>query len=223
MDISNRFSLRDFLAFLFPGIFTGAGLYITLLLTPLKSELLNMSIDFGIGVIFLILSFILGVVVSGISEILTYRIRHKNDKKVPLKMFEKEIKKVFSLVFGGKTEFQWTREHFYLCRSIIIQHMPNVNYEIQRQSGLRQLRMSLLFPILIWILAGILWGLQIYWNISSQWGITLISLSIILGYFLIVLTIDRMQNNDEREIRETLTAFLIGFETGVFKRVKSSK
>lgn len=217
MDISSRFSLTDFLAYLFPGVFTAAGLYFLLLLTPLETSLVNFTMDLNTGVLFLVFSFILGVIVSGIAEILTKSIRHKNDTQLPLIGLEKDVKRAFKSVFGEKEDFKWTRTHFYLCRSIITQYMPNEMQGIQRQSSLRQLRMNLLPSILIWIFTGLGWGWRIFNNFSGNWGILLIAASIILGIAIFMITVNRMQNNDEREIRETLAAFLIGFKTGLFK------
>ncbi len=74
----------------------------------------------------------------------------------------------------------------------------------------------------IWTLAGPGWGWQIYNNFSKQWGVGLIATAIILGVTIFLITVNRMQNNDERKIRETLAAFLIGFETGLLKRDKLS-
>jgi uncharacterized membrane protein YfcA len=217
MDISSRFSLTDFLAYLFPGVFTATGFYFLLRLTPLEASLANFQTDLNTGILFLVISFILGVIVSGIAEILTKSIRHKNDAQLPLIGLEKDVKRAFKSVFGGKENFEWTRTHFYLCRSIITQYMPNEIQGIQRQSSLRQLRMNLLPSIVIWIFAGLGWGWRIFKSFSENWGILLIATSIILGTATFMITINRMKNNDEREIRETLVAFLIGFKTGLFK------
>ncbi|MBI5952058.1 MAG: hypothetical protein HY865_10395 [Chloroflexi bacterium] len=223
MDISSRFSLTDFLAYLFPGVFTTIGLYFLLLLSPLKTSLANFPTDLNTGILFLVFSFIFGVVASGIAEILTQSIRHKNDTQIPLIGFEKDVKREFKSVFGGKEEFKWTRTHFYLCRSMINQYMPNEMQGVQRQSSLRQLRMNLLPSMVIWIFAGFGWGLRIFNTSSEYWGILLITTSIILGIVIFTITINRMQNNDEREIRETLAAFLVGSTTGLFKKGKNSK
>lgn len=219
-NISNRFSLTDFLAYLFPGIFSLIGICVMLLLTPLKSILITLQIDLNITILFLVFSFILGVLMSGIAEILTFQIRHKNDTKIPVEGFEKEIEKAFNAIFVRKKESKWTRQNFYLCRSMVMHYMPNESQVIQRQSSFRQFRMNLLPALVIWILNGVLWGLQIYFNFSIQWGFYLILATAIFGITIFLITINRMQNNDTREIRETLVAFLIGYKTGLFKSIK---
>ncbi|MBN8656752.1 MAG: hypothetical protein J0M11_13535 [Anaerolineae bacterium] len=219
MDISNRFSLADFFAYLFPGIFTSAGLYLLISLTPLNQKLEGLSINsIGVGTLFLIFSFIVGIINSGFSEIMTNSIRHKNDAVITLDGFEANVKKAFVKTFGGKENFKWTRAHFYLCRSMVTQYMPNEVPEIQRQSGLRQLRMNLLPGIVTWMFTGAYWGWEIHNDFSQAWGISVILFSITLGVFIFLNTLNRMENNNKREARETIAAFLIGCETGLFKR-----
>lgn len=219
MDISSRFSLTDFLAYLFPGVFATAGLYLLLLLTPLETLLANLPTDLTAGILFLVLSYVMGVVVSGVAEILTHKIRHKNDGRLPQPLvgFEKDIKNAFFVVFGGSKDFDWSRTHFYLCRSIVTQYMPDETPGIQRQSSLRQLRMNMLPSIIVWAFAGIGWGWKICSDQSELWGIGLIVFSIACGIVIFRIMLDRMQNNDEREVRETIAAFLVGHKTGLFK------
>src|SRR5690349_24842474 len=69
MDISSRFSPLDFFAYLFPGIAGTLGLLVLLALTPLKSTFTILSADLSTGILFLTVSFIMGVVFSGFSEI----------------------------------------------------------------------------------------------------------------------------------------------------------
>jgi hypothetical protein len=219
MDISSRFSLTDFLAYLFPGIFFLTGLYFLLLLTPLKFSLQDFTdLNLTAGILFLAVSFIFGVIISGFAEILTHSSRHKDDIQIPLDGFEKDIRAAFSNVFGKKGDFKWTRNHFYLCRSMVIQHMPYESQGILRQSSLRQLRMNMLPSIAMWLLTGLSWSFQFYRNDLTQWGIALALLTIISGIIIILNSLNRMQNNDKREVRETLAAFLVGYKTGMFNK-----
>ena len=81
MDISNRFSLEDFLAYLFPGVTGTLGIYILLLLTPLQASLINLPNDFTTGIIFLVLSYIVGILLSGCSEWVSLRYESKSKVK----------------------------------------------------------------------------------------------------------------------------------------------
>jgi hypothetical protein len=220
MDISSRFSLADFLAYLFPGIFALTAFFFLVMLTPLSTSLANLPTDLTAGILFLVFSYITGVVISGFAEIFTNRFRHKSDFLIPLKGFEQDIKAAFKDVFDIKDDIEWTRVHFYLCRSIVFEHMPNEIQGIQRQNSLRQLRMNMLLPILFWVIAGCSWGWKFYASGTREWGVVLIFASIILGIMLFRVTVDRMQNNDAREVRETLSAFLAGYKTGLFLKQK---
>ena len=224
MDISSCFALADFLAFLFPSIFTlSGGYFIVLLLLPVNSSFANFSPDLTTGIFFLVFSYIVGVLVAGVAEISVNWLRHKkNDNNIPLPGFEAEIKDAFEKVFGGEKIVKWARIHFYLCRSLVFEYMPNALRSIERQNSLRQLRVNIVPSILIWACAGIGWG----WRISSQgmtlWGTILIIVSLISSLSLLAITLNRMQNNDQREIRETLTAFLAGYKIGLFDKHKHS-
>ena len=224
MDISNRFSLEDFLAYLFPGVTGTMGIYLLLLLTPLQTSLTNLPNGFTTGVIFLVLSYIVGILLSGLSEIVFRYYESKSKVKnhkdsIPLRDdLGGAVKAAFQEVFElhRETHLEWCRDYFYMCRSLVVQSMPNALQPIQRQSGLRQLRMNLLPIIFVWSGAGIGWGSKIAGD-GDPFGIVLIVASLVLGWLFTRLTINRMQSNEWREVREVLTAFLVGFQTGAFK------
>jgi hypothetical protein len=231
MDISNRFSLEDFLAYLFPGVIGTLGIYILLLLTPLQTSLINLPIDFTTGIIFLVLSYIVGILLSCFPE---WVLRHYEPKldankpkdTIPLQddLISGAIKDAFKDIFKlpKETELKWCKDYFYLCRSLVFQSMSNVLQPIQRQSGLRQLRMNLLPTLLVWGFAGIGWGVKIANDGNMLGGIALIAGAVVLSGLLIILTFNRMQSNEQREVREVLTAFLVGYQTGAFKeKIKS--
>ena len=71
MDISNRFSLEDFLAYFFPGLTGTLGVYVALLLTPLRGWLLGLSADIVMGILLLFVGYIVGVFLSGFAEPIT--------------------------------------------------------------------------------------------------------------------------------------------------------
>ncbi len=213
MDISSRFSLADFLAYLFPGIFGTTGLFLLLMLTPLRPSLITFPTDLTAGILFLAFSYIFGVILSGFVEIFTKRMANT----IPLSGFEEEVKNAFKVVFGIKNLNEWTKVHLYLCRSLVFECMPNASQTIQRQSGLRQLRMNMLPSAIIWFAAGIGWGWSMINNGIQQWGIALIIFSPVFLILFFLVTINRMKSNDQRETRETLSAFLAGYKAGLFK------
>src|SRR5207247_526158 len=87
---------------------------------------------------------------------------------------------------------------------------------IERQNGLRQLRMNIIVPVAIWCMAILLWGIHAMRNGPIPWGIVMIVGAVALPYPVIRVILNRMSSNEEREVREVLTAFLAGHKTGLF-------
>ncbi|HSB01667.1 MAG TPA: hypothetical protein VLE49_13535 [Anaerolineales bacterium] len=231
MDIGNRFSLEDFLAYFFPGVIAASGVYALLLLTPLKSSLALLSADITTGIIFLVLSYIAGILLSGFSEIAfrfydTRRKAQSQKDAIPLqddlrRAIIEAYKDIFKISKGVK--FEWSKDRFYVCRSLVFETMPSVLPPIQRQSSLRQLRMNLLPSLLIWFGAGLGWGIRELLSNDFLWGITLMVVSAVLFFAVTATTVNRMRSNDWREVREVLTAFLAGYETGAFENKEKKK
>ncbi len=222
MNISEHFSLEDFLAYLFPGVVGLAGIYSILLLTPLQIPLSQLPNDVFTGIVLLVVSYIVGVFLSGISEIILRGfVTHKS--ALPFgKNTNEAILKAFQKVFGGPemTEEEWSSEQFYLCRSLIGECMPSTLPALKRQSSLRQLRINLLPSLVIWCGAGIGWGIRYWLNHEAGMGIGLIATSVVLSTAFMVITINRARSNERREVREVLTAFVAGYKSGIFDKEK---
>lgn len=226
MDLLNRFSIKDFLAYLFPGSVSLFGIYLLLWLTPLKDEMsLEQHSLFAI-LFLLIISYSIGIILAGPStQIYKWYKRFLLGKDylharetIPVPGFEEEIKAAFINIFNSKgdKEFKWTSSHFYICRSLITEYMPNAAYSAQRQSGIHQLRRNLFTPLIIWLINGIIWGITFTIGEKYIWGITLISIALILFIVLANYIILRLNKNEEREVREILTAFVAGYKKGIF-------
>src|SRR2546428_12064123 len=216
MDISSRFSPVDFFAYLFPGIAGTLGLLVLLLLTPLKSAFNILSAGLSTGILFLTVSFIMGVVFSGFSEIaIKWRepeARASIKTSIPFNSFQNDILDAFRdvLKLNREDQIQWSTVHFYLCRALVFEKMQSCSQLIQRQIGLRQLRMNMTFPLVIWFGVGIAWGIHNITNRDLFWRITLIVISISLVIPTFLMIVNRMDSNERREVREVLAAFLVG-------------
>ena len=101
--------------------------------------------------------------------------------------------------------------------------MPNCAQLIQRQIGLRQLRMNLAFPMIIWFIAGLGWGIHQICNGDHFWGVILVAVSVSLVIPVFIMIINRMDSNERREVREVLSAFLAGYRMGLFDKVNKDK
>lgn len=229
MDISSRFSPVDFFAYLFPGIAGTLGLLVLLSLTPLKSAFNILSAGLSTGILFLAVSFIMGVVFAGFSEIaIKWRepeARASIKTSIPLTGFQNDIVDAFYEVLKLKRDdqTQWSKDHFYLCRALVFERMQSCSQLIQRQIGLRQLRMNMTFPIIIWFGVGIAWGIHHINNRSLFWGISLIAVSISLVIPTFFMIVNRMDSNEKREVREVLVAFLAGYKAGMFDKLEKDK
>lgn len=229
MDIGSRFSVVDFFAYLFPGMAGMLGVLVLLLLTPLRATLHLLSADLSTGVLFFAASFIMGVIFSGFSEIaIKWRkpeIRSTIKASIELANFKDDILEAFrgALDLNKDAKGQWSSEHFYLCRSLVLEKMQSCAQLIQRQSGLRQLRMNMTFPILIWFAAGVAWGINEIVNRELFWGISLLAVSALLVLPTFLMIVNRMDSNERREVREVLSAFLVGYKAGMFDKRDKDK
>jgi hypothetical protein len=228
VNLSEKFSLVDFLAYLFPGVIDALGLYLLLLLTPLRPTLAQVPIDLATGILLLTVSYVIGVVLSGFSELIVKYISQRVTRTwvkntIPVPGFERAIADAFDATLGGPevTLSGWTATHFHVCRSWVLERMPGVGQQIQRQTSLRELRMNLFPAATIWLGAGVGWGIRLLVDGLVAWGCALIVGSALL-WFLIVRTLyNRMKRNEQRETREVLTAFWAGYRNGLFERKNS--
>ncbi|MBI9050893.1 MAG: hypothetical protein JEZ00_15840 [Anaerolineaceae bacterium] len=209
MDIGNRFSLEDFLAYFFPGVTGALGIYVLIQMTPMQSSLPSLTADFSSGFIFFVLSYIAGILFSSFAELAFSKIKSHKDE-IPLNNKVKEIiTKTFRETFkiSKDTTINWSKDHFYLCRSVVYERMPSILSLIQRQSSLRQLRINLLPALFIWLLVGIGWGVQSIDQNAIVPGKIIIVMSVLIYIIFSAITINRARSNEQREVREVLTAF----------------
>lgn len=77
---------------------------------------------------------------------------------------------------------EWSVSRFFPCRTLVQEKMPYAAQTADRQNGLRLLRGYLLFPSLIWTVAGIGWGVKFALDGAIVWGVTLLVIDIILSF-----------------------------------------
>jgi hypothetical protein len=227
MDISKQFSFTDFLAYFFPGAFATVGLYFLVLLSPVQRYFESITLDITTGLFFLILSYIIGVICSGLSSGVVKqieRLKHYHDihSTIPDDIFPEEIINGYKKIMGISTKenIKWTNSHYRMCLSFVAEKMPFLAQRIDRQRNVALFRRNLVFPLIVWAIAGIGWGI---WNIfqgSIGWGLTLSIFSLLASVFSIVETVNRMHHGIGVEVRETLSAFLTGCKLGVFNKSK---
>ena len=226
MNITDRFSIEDFLAYFFPGVLGTFGLFLLLLLTPLQGLLthIDKSYESMLIILDLALSYVIGNTLASVSEVF-FRYRKGEKSTVPIKAqipdfsgLDNEVIKAYRQYFQIEGDFKWADSHYYICRSLVLEFVPHLAPLLQRQSGLRQLRLNLIPVFIIWIVAGICWGIHIIYNYDVLWGSILIGGSIGIGYSLIRILVNRMNSHERREVREVLTAFIAGCHSDLFKK-----
>jgi len=227
MDLSKEFSFTDFLAYFFPGAFASVGLYLLLLLSPAQTTLASINLDITTAFIFLIFSYIIGVILSGFSSAVVKRIeklkKHKDCHGViPMDLFPDEIINGFNDVMGiSKDEkINWSHAHYRICLMLVSEKLPSLAQRVHRQRNVALFRRNLVFPLIIWAITGVGWGA---WNITQGqiwWGISLIIFSLFISGISINETVNRMHHGETVEVRETLSGFITGYKLGVFTKAK---
>jgi hypothetical protein len=226
MDISKQFSFTDFLAYLFPGIMSVLGVYALLLFTPAQHILNKIPLDITTGVLFLVISYVIGVISSGLSSNFVKTIekwqKYKDVRKtIPFDDFQDDVLNAFQDVFEHTPESKstWSRTHYYLCRSLVLEKMPSIGLRADRQSNFALFRRNLVLPIVVWFFTGIAAGVSVI-NHSLLWGLLLIVITVFLSVSSVKTTVDRLHDGESRETREVLLGFLAGYKAKMFENQK---
>jgi hypothetical protein len=227
MDLSKQFTFTDILAYFFPGAFAAIGLFLLLLLSPAQKTLASINLDITTGFIFLIFSYIIGVILSSFSSLAVKRIeklmKHKDvHGSIPSDLFPNDIVGGFKDVMGisKDTPINWSNAHYRVCLMLVMDKMPSLAQRIDRQRNIALFRRNLVFPLIIWAINGIGWGIWNTINGPLSWGILLIIGSIVASGVCIRETVTRMHHGESVEVRETLSGFIAGYKLGIFTKTK---
>lgn len=227
MDLSKQFSFTDFLAYLFPGAFAIVGLYVLLLLSPAKQYVGNIPLDITTGLIFLVFSYIIGVILSGFSGAAVSRIEKITKYQdghgiIPSDLFPDDVIDGFKDVMGipKDKELKWTQGHYRVCLMMVEEKMPTITQRVERQRIISLFRRNLISPLIVWEITGISWGVSTITRGQMWWGIIIIVFSLAIFGASIKATIDRMHHGAKIEIRETISGFIAGYKLGLFSKNK---
>jgi len=72
--------------------------------------------------------------------------------------------------------------------------------------------------ILIWGVVGVAWSIHAIRSELVGWGITLLALSLIATFIILLVLSTSLFGNNKREVREICVALLVGVRTGVIPR-----
>jgi hypothetical protein len=248
MEILSVFSVADFLAYLFPGILSLSGIYLLLLATPLQPliQLPKDSMNIGIWLVLLVISYVVGVLISTVIGYL-FRERpgalRRKQNKGNIQIHDQELKIAVVSAFDDlilskkvisskKTKesastSNWNEYRYYVCRSLVTEIMPRAGASGIREGAYRQLRMNLIGSVAIWGIVGLVWGLRFLTQtystgrntvVDEAWVWMLIISSVVVPIILIRILRIFMDSHEQREVREILTSFLAGYNAGIFDK-----
>ena len=223
MKVLDRFSLQDFVAYFFPGVIGGIGIIWILMLTPLDAKISAIKLDISSVSILLVVAYVLGMVLSGISVpiakwvISKIKIKTELSEILPEAIIER-IELALKTINKTKVDLKTTNReaYYYYCSNLVLHYMPEVAKNIERQNSLRQFRANMLAPILILMIAGIVWGIYYVSNGAYFWGSMMVSLTMIFSIVSSITLVKRSENNYVNQQRDIWLGFLAGYDSCLF-------
>lgn len=219
MKDSFDFSLMDFLAYLFPGTMMILVVTVLIRISPFRPLLYQIPLNFVVGVILIASAYCVGVSISSAmasieGPLLRYLDLSDPIEVIPLKKFDKDVHNAFAQTFGDHGI--WSKEHFYLARTLVCEKLPRCAATIERQASLRQIRRNLVMPVLFLGIVGAIAGLRTLLTNAdcAYWGAILIPLSLAGSYFVArALIKNGMHANRNREMRDVCSGLLVYFHS----------
>jgi len=221
MGALSRFSLTDFLVYLFPGIVTGVGVYVLVLGTPLNRLFVTFKVDlWSSGAA----SFSWLLPTCSVYSYPACRGPSPNGYNSCLPSAtlaapqgcDEQVGLAVTSTYGPATVDGESR--FYLCRTMVREHMPVTAREIQRQNDLMRFRQNLVGAAVVWLCTGLTWSSHAAQAFSRTAGVAAALVCVGTTTALLVSLARRTHRNRVREVREVYAAFLAGHATGRFAK-----
>lgn len=220
---SFKFSLADFLGYLFPGVVALSAIAGLLFLSPFRQEVEKIPFNLVTGLVLIPFAYFTGVIISSLTYTFKdslykhYQLTNPLDEIYP-KECEERIRAAYKEVFKINDEVTWSKSHFYVTRALIRENMPKCAAISDRQNSLWQIRRNGLIPIMLLGTTGLVAGAKIailnyFYDrgvIVWWWGVILGFLStLVAGAILRNLIKTGMYNNQKREVREVCSALMV--------------
>jgi len=209
-DFLAKFSFQDILAYFLPGTATTLGVYV--LFSELNLfELPSLEADIFTGILFFLVSFIVGITLSGVSRPIVNFFYWLKKKERPENLIPMEPKYKLKEALSEKLNIEftedWNEEYYLFCRIMVKELLPSSFSYSYRQEGLRLMRTYMLFPVLLWTTIGLIHGINDFRDLKWN-GVVLMVLSLLLGGLLLLNIWNRMHKNKERAIKNVLVSFI---------------
>jgi hypothetical protein len=210
-EFFNKFSFQDILAYFLPGVASTLGL---LVLTDLLNFISVSTVkpDIFTGILFFLISFIIGITFSGLSHPIVnlfYRIKKikKPEEMIILKETKNNLIESLNSKLNIGLDGEWHEEYYTYCQIMVRELLPISFSYSYRQEGLRLMRNYMMFPILIWGISGITYGI-LQFHFSKLRSVLIIIICLILTYGLLYNIWDRMRRNRERAVKNVFASFV---------------
>ena len=222
---SFKFSLADFLGYLFPGVIALSAIAGLLFLSPFRQELEKIPFNLVTGLILIPFAYFTGVIISSLTYNFEdslyehYELTNPLDEIHP-KECEARVQAAYKEVFklNSDEEITWSKSHFYVTRALVREQMPKCAAISDRQNSLWQIRRNGLLSIFLLGITGLVAGAKIailnYFygrgEFAWWWGMFLGLVSVLVaGVILRNLIKTGMYNNRRREAREVCSALMV--------------
>lgn len=210
-EVSDNFSLEDFLAYLFPGWLFLLGVHMAVVTLFGVYSLVDDGPAWLIIGSWIVGGYFLGVVSSQMSGPIERLLRRTSaDTESPasneyLQNYLDALSVTFASTFGFIMIL--SRDSFYAIRAYVRLEAPTtVVKAADRQNSLRQIRRNSLIPAVVLILDGCIWALSDVRDHPLR--IIALPLSVLSGFFVLRGMYKGMQHNRKREVRDYCLAFL---------------
>lgn len=179
--------------------------------------------DFAGGVALVATAYVVGVLLSGVSESLVRlytRVSPTQDPRLLVSRPECSVPMLQALRTiapnVGTSEGTLGLTEYFLCSALVREYLPSVASEIERELAVARMRESLLAVVVLWTTVGLAWGTKVFASGRPRTGVAMFLGSLCSGIALTISLISLLQQNRRREARQTCTSFLMGHSVGAF-------
>ena len=208
-ELTGRFALSDFLAYLFPGAAGIGGIYFALRLTWPGNVPLPAKIDLGESALVFVAAYLFGMVLSTLSYPLMSaaawllgRFVAQPDPRAEIipTITESRVRETVASHLGRRVDElgNWSKELFYVARAIVTERSAVHASLAARQNALYKLKQNSLIPLAAWSYAAGVWA---YRDLHLPFPLATV-LTIVMFVAVTGQVVNRANRNREREARE---------------------
>jgi hypothetical protein len=215
---TGRYSPGSIFVYVLPGVTLIAGFFILARLSGWHSYSFQ-EIKWFTGTVLLFCGWGVGIIFSGVADHLSklmYRVFANNSLgvKIPLQDLRMEFHECFRREFNIRLKGTGlSDEHAMLMKNFIAQFMPGIAASYRRQSEWTHLKASLILPVIIWTINGVMFSLTAVTDSQDQ---IILLLSIVAGGYFLVISLWLSLKADETDgWKSMLISFIALSKSGI--------